>query len=275
MLHPSICTVIKLAREAGFSVGITTNGTLIDPMLAYRLAFSGLDTVAVSLDGIGPIHDAFRRSEGAFERALHGIWSLRSAGLEPQVITVVHRDNIYHLNEMYCFLSELGIYSWRIVNMEPIGRALDHPELLLGSHETRMLLSFIRQKRYDLENEMEVTFGCSHFLSYEFEREVRDYYFQCGAGIQAASILANGDIVACLDVERREDLIQGNAYTDDFASVWKTRFQPFREDRSLKSNTCGRCEFRDACMGDSAHTWNYDANEPAYCVAGILRGGKQ
>ena len=156
------------------------------------------------------------------------------------------------------------------MNIEPIGRANENSELILSPSEIKYLLDFIRKKRFDNSNEMDVTYGCSHFLTYDYEREVRDFYFQCMAGTQVASIMANGNIVACLDIERRADLIQGNAYEDDFIDVWENRFKTFRCDHTSMSTKCSSCEYRNVCMGDSAHTWNYDTNEPNYCVVKML-----
>ena len=85
------------------------------------------------------------------------------------------------------------------------------------------------------------------------------------------SVMANGNIGACLDIERRADLVQGNAYTDDFVEVWENRFEGFRIDRTIKNGTCSGCEHRAVCLGDSAHTWDYDYNEPRYCVAHMLQ----
>ena len=129
-----------------------------------------------------------------------------------------------------------------------------------------MLYDFIRNKRFDPANEMEVATSCSHFLGLEYEREVRDFYFQCGAGTRIASIMANGDIGACLDIEHRTELIQGNAYQDDFMTVWESRYECFRQDRTNKSEVCADCENRKICMGSAAHTWDFVNNEPNYCV---------
>lgn len=82
-----------------------------------------------------------------------------------------------------------------------------------------------------------------------------------------ASIMANGDIGACLDIERRDDLVQGNIYFDDFINVWENRYLIFRMNRAVKSKKCSECEYGSVCQGDSAHTWDYDNNEPMYCVA--------
>ncbi|MBO5533861.1 MAG: SPASM domain-containing protein [Clostridia bacterium] len=93
-------------------------------------------------------------------------------------------------------------------------------DLLLSPAQFNALLSFIREKRFDRDGTMEVTFGCSHYLGLENERMVRDHYFLCGAGILTAGVRCNGDICACLDVENRVELVQGNIRTDDFMEVW-------------------------------------------------------
>ena len=270
VLHPDFIRVIELAHSYGFPVGITTNGTLIDDCLAQELKAACLDTVAISIDGLEESHDAFRRSPGAFRKAMDGVHSLKRAGIEPEALTVVSHNNFPELEELYAFLRKEQFYSWRVVNMDPIGRAMEHEDLLLEGEELKELYKFIREKRFDSSNSMEVSYGCSHFVTYEFENELRDYYFQCLAGTETASIRANGDIVACLDIEKRPELVQGNAYQDDFCSVWENGFKQFRMDRTKNSKNCSNCKYSEVCMGDSAHTWDYDNGEPIYCAARMI-----
>lgn len=96
---------------------------------------------------------------------------------------------------------------------------------------------------------MEVTYGCSHFVTMKYEREIRDFYFQCGAETKVAGIRANGDIVACLDIEDYDETIQGNIYRDDFVNIWDTKYDLFRDDRSNKSEKCRNCKNKDAISG--------------------------
>lgn len=266
-LHPDIYKIIYLSRSLGFSVGITSNGTLIGEKQAKLLKQAGLNTITISIDGIGDVHNAFRCSAYAFDNAIIGCKNLKKAGIEPQALTVVHKNNLHQLEEIFEFLSQENFYSWRLVNMDPIGRAALQSQLLLDGKDLRILFDFIRDKRFDPDNKMEVTYGCSHFATMEYENEIRDFYFQCGAGTMVASIMANGNIGACLDIERRDDLVQGNIYFDDFIDVWENRYLIFRTNRATKSKKCSECEYGSVCQGDSAHTWDYDNNEPMYCVA--------
>ena len=84
--------------------------------------------------------------------------------------------------------------------------------------------------------------------------------------------MANGDIGACLDIERNELTIQGNIYKDSFVDIWKNRFEIFRQDKAELNPQCKQCSEREFCMGDSTHTWNFQNNEPNYCVFKMLEG---
>ncbi|MBQ9008530.1 MAG: radical SAM protein [Clostridia bacterium] len=265
MLHPDLPEIARCVRDSGFFWGMTTNATLIDEPAAQWLREAGLETVSVSLDGMEHAHDLLRGQKGAWCRAIRGVQALQRVGLKPQITTVLHRENFSDLRPMYELLCDLGITSWRPINIEPIGRACESRDLLLVPEQFNELLAFIREKRFDPDCRMEVTFGCSHYLGIADERMVRDHYFLCGAGILTASVRSNGDICACLDVENRRELVQGNIRTDDFMEVWENRFQAFRRDRTADCDRCLQCGERFRCGGDSAHTWDYTKNEPLLC----------
>lgn len=269
LLHPQFFEMVAYAKKLGFACGMTTNGTLIDLAVAKKIVESGLDSVTFSLDGLKDMHDWFRNKAGAFERTVQGIHNLLDVSkgkIVTQITTVIHRKNIHQLPQMLELISRVGIDSWRIVNLEPIGRALENKDLLLNAEEFRQMLCFIREKRYSSRTKIDVTYGCSHYLMEDYERTVRDNYFICGAGIFVASVLCNGDIYACMDIERKPELIQGNIFIDNFVDVWQKRFQIYRSDRSGKCEMCRRCNEKEFCCGDSAHTWDYILNRPLLCI---------
>ena len=269
MLHPAFFDIAGLVRNMGFYWGMTTNATLIDDAAAERLKLAGMSTVSVSIDGMEESHDRLRRRQGAWKKALHGLQALQNAGFEPQVTTVLHRENFDELDRLYELLRSMGVRSWRPINIEPIGRACESGSMFLTHEQYLSLLSYIRGKRFDPDCGMEVTFGCSHYLGVENERMVRDHYFLCGAGILTAGVRSNGNICACLDIENRPELVQGNIRTDDFMDVWLNRFQVFRRDRTADCIRCTMCPERFVCGGDSAHTWDFGRNEPLLCYRDI------
>lgn len=265
LLHPDFLMIIRKVVHLGFRWGITTNGVLIDETIGLQMKDLGLQTITISLDGVEKKHDWFRNQEGCFQKTVNVIKTMNRIGIPVQVTTVVHKQNIDELEDLYHFLCGLGIISWRIINIEPIGRAKQLQNLLLSNDEFRKLLDYIRSKRYSKDTMMDVVYGCSHYLSFEYEHEVRDSYYLCGAGIYVASILCNGDIFSCLDIERRNDLIQGNINHDRLSHVWNSRFREFRKSRANASSICGGCKEKDFCDADSFHTWDFDNAKPVFC----------
>ena len=271
LLRSDFFEIMNDAKELGFVWGMTSNGTLITKETAHRLKEAGMRTISVSIDGLAETHDAFRGLKGGWQRAMDGIQNLIDEGgfKAIQVTTVVSHQNLCELDALWEIFREMDIDSWRIINMEPIGRALRMPELMLTKEDYRAMFDFIRDKR---EEGWPVQYGCSHYLGLEYERDVRDWYWLCNAGVYTASIMTNGDIGACLDIERRPETIQGNIFRDRFKDVWENRFAIFRTPLSEKNGTCRECPSRRFCQGDSFHSWNYDTNEPMVCFKGILFG---
>lgn len=269
LLRKDFFDIMGAAHELGFEWGMTSNATLIDDNVARELKRTGMATISVSIDGLESTHDEFRRTPGGYSRAMSGIESLiRTGGFESvQVTTVVTHKSIRELDELFKIFNEMDIDSWRVVNMEPMGRAKDHPELILTPDDYKYLFEFIRNKRIAGEP---VCYGCSHYLGMEYEREVRDWYYLCTAGLYTASITANGDILACLDIERRPEFVQGNILTDRFSEVWKNKFQIFRRDLSDDNEVCSKCEHKEFCHGDAYHSWDFDNNRPQVCFKDIL-----
>ena len=272
LMHPDFYKIIEKVIQLGFPWGMTTNGTLITDEVAKKLKELKLESVTISLDGLEEMHDWLRNAKGSFQRVLRAVDALKNAQIPVQITTVVHKKNIHELDDIYALMQELGVVSWRLINLEPIGRALENSELLLSNEELLYLLDFIREKRFSIENKMDVRFGCSHYLSYEYEHEVRDDYFICGSGIYVGSILCNGDIYSCLDIERRPELVQGNIKTDRFSEVWFNKFKEFRVDRTSLCKECMGCNERRYCGGDSTHTWDFDKNRPMLCAKRGIAG---
>lgn len=269
LLRRDFFDIMDYAHSLGYNWGMTSNGTLIDKDMAIRLRKAGLATISVSLDGLPETNDWFRQTEGGFERALNGVRMLRQYGAlkHLQVTTVVHKRNIGELDELYELLKREGLRSWRVIAIEPIGRAKDNAELALSDDDYRKMFDFI--KAHYKDEKLPVTFGCSHYLGEELEREVRRWYFLCNAGIYTASIMWNGDITACLDIERRPELVQGNIRKDDFAEVWKNKFTEYRSDMR-KQGPCADCRDYEFCAGGAFHTWNFDECRQNVCFKGVL-----
>lgn len=228
LVRKDLCEVMEYAtNELGFRWGMTTNGILLNDENIKKL------------------------QEANFVNHI-------------QVTTVFHKENINQLDELYNIMLNLGIDSWRLVSMDPIGRAKENDELLLNGEEIKKLLNFIKEKRKN--SKLELMYGCPSFLGLKYEKEVRNHYFYCKTGINVASILYNGDLFVCPNVPRRKELIQGNIRTDNFKDVWDNKYKQFRNKERTKCSSCEKCENWEYCLGGSFHTWNFEDNSQNKCV---------
>ena len=273
LVRQDLFEVMKFASDLGYHWGITTNGMLIDDEIIEKMKEAKLATMSISIDGLEKSHDEFRGVKGSYKKVIENIRKLQQNKFLHcfQITTVVNKLNINELEQMYKIMEDLEVDSWRVINVDPIGRANDNSNLALEKNDYEYLFNFIKEKRN--KSKFEITYGCAHFVGMKFEKEIRKNMFFCTAGYTTASILYNGDIYVCPNVERRKELIQGNVKQDDFVQIWENKFKWFRDLDKLKCNNCAKCENWKYCRGDSLHTWDFEKNNPKLCLNKIL-GGK-
>ena len=185
---------LELYRQ-GFPWGLVTNGLLLNRRRLDSLLAAGLHSITVSLDGFEEAHNWLRQHPQSYAKAMNAVRMLTKENeIVWDVVTCVSRKNIHQLDEFKEFLIENGVKSWRIFTIFPVGRAATFPELQLTDEEFTATLDFIRTTRK--ENRIHLSYGCEGFLG-NYEMEVRDHFYQCYAGINIASILADGSISAC------------------------------------------------------------------------------
>lgn len=271
LVRKDLCEVMEYAtNELGFHWGMTTNGILLNDENIEKLKKANMETISISIDGLEETHDSFRGVPGSYKTIINNIKKLKKANFVKhlQVTTVFHKENINQLDELYKVMLDLGLDSWRLVSMDPIGRANENNNLLLDGKELKQLLDFIKSRKND--KKLELTYGCPSFLGLDYEKEVRKHYFYCKTGINVASILYNGDLFVCPNVLRRKELIQGNIRTDNFKDVWDNKYRQFRNKNRTKCSSCEKCEHWEYCLGGSFHTWDFNGNVQNKCTYKII-----
>ncbi len=269
LLYKDFFELTAYIKESGFKWGMTSNGTLITREVAEKLRETGMSGISISIDGLPETHDRYRRFKGGFDRTMKGIENLIDVGgfSSIMVTTVVNHENIDELDALFEIFDKVDINEWRLTGIEPIGRALDYPDMLLTPEDNIRLLDFIRAKR---ELMLPVEYSCCHFLGLEYEADVRDWYFLCNAGVYVAGILENGDVTACLDIPRNEKTIQGNVYKDRFTDIWNNRFAIYRTPLSERNEKCSSCPEKKYCRGGSYHSWDYEQEKQKVCFKDVL-----
>lgn len=261
LLRKDLELVGKQLYQRGFPWGIVTNGLQLTPSRIKSLQDAGMRAVTVSLDGLEESHNWMRANKNSYRNAADAIAALsETIDLRYDVVTCVNQRNFSELTSLKELLISLGVKEWRLFTIFPIGRAKEHKELQLPPEKFKLLFDFIKVIRE--EGKIKLNYGCEGFLG-NYEGEVRDNFFFCRAGINVASVLADGSISACPNL--RENFIQGNIYNDDFADVWENRYEIFRNRSWTKQGACGSCNNYNYCLGNGMHLREQTTGDLLFC----------
>ena len=122
LMRPDIFAISQRAKDMGFYVGLSSNGTLISEDNIQQIAAIGYDYVGVSLDGMREIHDRFRRREGAFDESLRGIRLCRDAGIKVGLRFTLTRDNARDLPALLELLEREDLDKFYLSHLNYAGR---------------------------------------------------------------------------------------------------------------------------------------------------------
>ncbi|MBQ6081344.1 MAG: TIGR04133 family radical SAM/SPASM protein [Bacteroidales bacterium] len=263
LLRPDIVEAGREIWRRGFGWGMVTNGWKYDEQMHSRLMGAGMGALTVSLDGLEASHDWMRGVKGSYERVLKAISIFaREPRLNSDVVTCVNKRNLGELQQIYDILGGLGVKQWRLFTIIPIGRAALDAEMHLSNTEFVSLMEFIKAKR-EAGGAMNVTFSCEGYLG-RYEEKVRATRYFCRAGINIASVLIDGRICACPNIDR-DRFSQGSIYADNFYEVWNSRFNEFRNRSWARTGRCADCVQWRNCLGGGMHNWHGQGGEVLNC----------
>jgi len=239
-------------RKRGMRWSMVSNGYLYDQQKHIALLNAGMGALTFSLDGMEASHNWLRNAKNSFSKVSAAIdLAVSTQRLNFDVVTCVNHRNLEELPAIYDYLIAKGVKAWRLFTIVPIGRAKENPDLFLTDAQFRQLMDFISEKR--LLKTIDLKFSCEGYVG-NYETKVRDTGFFCRAGINIGSILIDGSISACPNIDRT--FAQGNIYRDNFYEIWQNGYQVFRDRSWTKTGQCETCrDYRD-CGGNGMHYWH-------------------
>jgi len=270
---------LDLAREArgrGLAAALATNGTLVTPALAARIAEAGFRRVSVSLDGAAAAtHDAIRGQAGSFDAALRGLRLVRDAAVPVQINMSITRRNAAELEPMFRLAEAERVAALHIFIVVPVGCGMSlGPEDRLSPDEyERLLREFYRRSG---ASPLEAKATCAP----QYARLVRQVQATdgaaapgdqrrpspgggCLAGTGVCFVGHGGEVFPCgyLPVSC------GNVREAPLSHLWATSDVFVRlRDRGQLGGKCGCCEFATVCGGCRARafaaTGDWMAEEP-------------
>jgi len=248
-------------QKRGFPWGMVSNGFTLTNEKYDSFVKAGLKTLTISLDGLEENHNWLRNHKDSFKKAVDAIsYIAQKNNIIFDIVTCVNRKNINELEKIKELLISLKVKQWRLFTIFPKGRAKDIKEFNLNGGELKRVMEFIVNTRK--ENHIKVEFSCEGFTG-NYEMNVRDGVFFCRAGINVASVLADGSISACPSL--RGDYIQGNIYKDKFLDIWNEKFEIMRDRNWTKTGECKSCKAYKWCEGNGLHLRDELTGKLLYC----------
>jgi MoaA/NifB/PqqE/SkfB family radical SAM enzyme len=190
LLQPDLAEIVREASD-GCAVKLFTTGSGLTQSRADELAGAGLFSAAVSLDHwTTQVHDAGRRTPGAYREALAAIAVLRrTSGMHVSVSSVLSRDMIRRgdVHRLLSFLATLEIDEAWLSEVKPTLGPFWQDDLVITEDERRELAAM--QDEYNRKSGMTVNY-LGHFEGAET--------FGCNAGCKMVYVDAFGEVSPCV-----------------------------------------------------------------------------
>jgi radical SAM protein with 4Fe4S-binding SPASM domain len=267
LVRPDLLELIEYATVKGLHITLSTNGTLIDEIVAAKLKELGLTYVGISLDGVGETNDRFRGKQGAFDAAVRGFRNCHAVGLKVGLRLTLTRRNCHDLHQIFDFIEAEGIQRACFYHLVYSGRGNIADEL--KPIEIRRAMDVILERAEDFHNRgmkkeiLTVDHHADNAYIYlrlrkrDPERAEAVYqWIKWNGGGANSSGVGIGSIDA-----------QGNVHPDQFwqcATLGNIRERPFsriwsdnsilllaqlRNRLPLLEGRCGVCRFKEICGG--------------------------
>jgi len=280
LMRPDLLQIAQRAKQLGFYLALSTNGTLISDDNIADLAQAGFDYIGISIDGIEETHDRFRRKEGAYQGALAGIRRCRDAGLKVGMRFTLTQDNAHDLPAMLRLMEEERIDKFYLSHLNYGGRGNNnrgHDAIQATTRRAMDLLFRTAWMAVQEERGSEYVTGNNdadgvylllwvrrHFP--HLESHIRERLAQWGgnsSGVNVANIDNMGNV--------HPDTMWwhytlGNVRERPFSAIWQDVSDPLMAGlkavpRKIKGR-CGECTYFDICGGNTRVRAEQIAGDP-------------
>ncbi|MFY9842087.1 MAG: radical SAM protein [Terriglobales bacterium] len=183
--------IFQLARygtDKGLRVALATNGTLVTKHVARMIVDSGVQRVAISLDGADALtHDTFRGIPGAFDAAIAGFRNLKNLGMSVQINTTIARHNAHQLPAVLELARSLGADALHTFLLVPVGCGVDiATEQMVPPEEYERMLNWFYDR--SLEGGIEMKATCApHYFRVVRQRRAAEHRSEAAAAAAHAA----------------------------------------------------------------------------------------
>lgn len=269
LLHPDIFAISQRAKDLGFYVALSSNGTLINEQNIQQIAAMNYQYIGVSLDGIGATHDKFRQKTGSFAASMHGIQLCRQAGIKAGIRFTLTQDNVQDFPAMLRLMDSEDIDKFYLSHLNYGGRGNKNRKDDAEFQMTRTVMLQLFEASLAWEQQgvaREIVTGNNDADAVFFLQWVRQRFPERAAHIQAKLAQWGGN-ASGVNVANIDNLGSvhpdtfwwhyhlGNVRTRPFSEIWTDISDPVmaglkQQPRPLKGR-CASCAYQQICNGNT------------------------
>ena len=269
LLHPDIFAISQRARDMGFYVALSSNGTLINASNIEQIAAIDYQYIGVSLDGMREAHDKFRQKQGSFDASLAGIRLCRDHGIKAGVRFTLTQDNAHDFGALLQLMDDEDIDKFYLSHLNYGGRGNKNRKDDAEFQLTRNVMDALFEKSLSWEQQglhRDVVTGNNDADAVYFLHWVKRRFPERAEHIRA-KLQQWGGNASGVNVANIDNL--GNVHPDTFwwhYGLGNVRKRPFSEiwqdtkdplmaglkasPRPLQGR-CGSCGYQSICNGNT------------------------
>ena len=269
LLHPDIFEISKRAKDMGFYVGLSTNGTLINKEMINDIKAMNYDYVGISIDGIGDVHDKFRRKEGAYDASINAIRLCRDNDIKVGIRYTITQDNSNAMPALLKLMHDEEIDKFYLSHLNYAGRGNRNRKDDATFQMTRNALDLIFEACWqDIEKGIKTDYVTGNndadgvYLLHWVEKNHPEMAEHIKAKLQQWGGNSSGVNVANIDNlgEVHPDTYWwhyslGNVKDRPFSEIWMDTSDPMMKELKKSPRTisgrCNSCSFFNICGGNT------------------------
>jgi len=247
LLIPWIRDFVAYAIATGFSVNMSTNGSLPDAVNDLARIDTHALTIGFSILGFEKTHNRLTLSDN-FSKTIEGIKTVQASGKNPVVKSAVTKENSHEIHDLALYLSELGIRKYYLLYEDIVGRKEETP-----------FFSFPRFWQFysNLKTIMKGMIELDFVAASGFCMSIHNPRGRCNAGVTKIAVMPDGSAFPCNLFAGFQRFYLGNILRDGIEAIWGNRVLEFFRDTNHK-NICKQheCIHYPTCKGGCpAHSY--------------------
>lgn len=269
LLRHDLFQLAAHARNKGFFVALSTNGTLIDEHTIEQISAAQFAYVGISIDGLEAVHDRFRQKQGSYGASIAAIKLCRQHNIRVGMRTTLTGENFPQIPALLELMRELDVNKFYLSHLNYSGRGKRSRQLDAHHQMSREAMEILFERAWtDIREGRESEFVSGNndadgpLLLRWVERRMPQHTARLEQLLRAWGGNASGVGIANIDNtgEVHPDTYWwqhtvGNVRQQSFRQLWHTSpsplLQALRQHPRAVGGRCSNCCWLAMCNGNT------------------------